>query len=273
MADESEGATALAKGGWVSVAKARAVVVDDEPLGRANVVSVLGGRADVQFVGEAASVEAAVRTIEASVPDVVFLDVRLPDGDGFAVLERLAPRCDAVVVFVTAYDVHAIAAFEAAAIDYVLKPFSDERLHQALDRALVRLAERRARTVVEAAASRAAATPVPEPPRFARRITVRDGERYVYVSVAEIDWIEADGNLVKLHGGLTTRSLRLPLKDLVAHLDPAMFVRIHRSTVVRLAAVKEIQQWFGGEYRVLLNDGTPLTMTRTYRDEALRLFR
>ena len=248
------------------------MVVDDEPLGRANVISVLGKRGDVKFVAEAASVAEAVQTINSAAPDLVFLDVRMPDGDGFAALERLDPLRDPVVVFVTAYDAHAVAAFDAAAVDYVLKPFSDERLHHALDRALIRLAERRARTVVETTSSQHVPT-TPAPPRFARRITVRDGERYLYVSVAEIDWLEADGNIVKLHGRSGTQCLRLPLKEVVTHLDPALFVRIHRSTVVRVAAVREIQLWFGGDYRVLLHDGTELRMTRTYRDDALALFR
>jgi two-component system LytT family response regulator len=257
----------------------RAVIVDDEPLARDNVRLVLASQ-PVEWVAECGLGEEAIREIVAGDPDLVFLDIDLPDMDGFEVLGRLPAERRPAVVFVTAYREHAVEAFEVHAVDYVVKPFSEERLVAALERARSRIERGEVDGVWDRLAGLVdrldggeeppdTGLDTPSPP--ARRILVGDSDRQRFVPVDEVDWLEADGNYVRLHGPAGTPAVRSTLTGLLERLDPATFVRIHRGTVVNLDRVREIQPWFAGRYVVLMADGTELRVSRGYRDRLLRL--
>jgi two-component system LytT family response regulator len=253
----------------------RALIVDDEPLARDCVRLALRGAADVEVVGECGDGPAAVAAIHQWAPDLVFLDVQMPGLDGFGVVESVGPARMPAVVFVTAYDVHAIEAFRLHAADYLLKPFDDARFSEAL--AHVR---RSLRQVRDGALARqllgllgdVRATPAPvTPPRgYATRVLVRHGERLEFVPLDSVDWIETAGNYVRLHAGDRVESVRTTLAALVDQLDPAVFVRIHRSTVVNVTRVRSLHPWFGGDYTATLTDGRELRVSRHYRDLLLR---
>ncbi len=262
-------------------ARVRVLVVDDEPLARRTLRVLLGEDAEVEVVGEAGNGAEAVELIRTLAPDLVFLDVQMPEMDGFAVLRALEPGQVPAVVFVTAFDEHAVRAFDSEAADYLLKPFDDERFARALARAKARIGDRRVRELASrlaAALSPAApAAPVAEPapprpaapaaePKYADRLVLKDTGRITFVDVAAIDWIEADDYVVKLHAGAKTHLLREPLRDLERRLDPRRFARIHRSTIVNIGSVKELQPYFHGDYVVIMRDGTRLRLARTRRD-------
>jgi two-component system LytT family response regulator len=247
-----------------------AVIVDDEVLSRRAIKLALRARGDVDVVGEAASVaEAVARGTDLS-PDLLLLDVQLPDGDGFDVLRGLAGRADPAVVMVTAFDAHAIRAFEHQAIDYVLKPFTDARVRQAVDRA-VRDREQRTAAERTLALERALAqVGGGGPAGFARRLLVKSSGASMFVDVPSIDWLEASANYVTLHVGKQTFLVRGPLTAVLASLDPAEFVRIHRSRAVQIRRIREIQPWFTGDFIAVLHDGQRLRVSRHYRDELLK---
>jgi two-component system, LytTR family, response regulator len=237
----------------------RTLIVDDEPLARRGLRVRLARRPGVEVVGECASGRAAVEAIRALAPDLVLLDVQMPGLDGFAVVDAAtaAVGVDAmpVVVFVTAHDEHALRAFEAQALDYVLKPIAAARLDRALDRAERRVAERRERR--ERAAD-------PEAPLD--RFLVTRGGRVVVVPVDVVDWIEADGDYVRLHVGRDRHLLRETMGRLEARLDPRRFVRIHRSVICNVDRIAELHPHLNREYVVVLHDGTRLKLSRSYRD-------
>ena len=249
----------------------RAVIVDDEPLARDAVRLALARAVDVEVVAECGDGEAAVRAIQAHEPDLVFLDVQMPGLDGFDVIERIGEARMPGVVFVTAYDEHALRAFEVHALDYVLKPFDDARFADVLRHARLRLAQERdgetARTL--AALLREAAVPG-RSAAYARRIMIEEDERHRFVPVDAIDYLEADGNYVRLHAGTAEHRIRATLAGLLEQLDPRQFIRIHRSTVVNVNRIDEIQPWFGGDYVAILRDGRKLKVSRRYRDGLLR---
>lgn len=255
-----------------------AVLVDDEPLARDNVRLVLEG-APIEWLAECGTGADALDAIVEHGPEVVFLDIELPDFDGFEVLARLPAHRRPAVVFVTAWREHAVEAFEAHAVDYVVKPFGQERLRDALDRVRERIARRevgalwdRLDALASAVDGRSRdATNESGPDPYARRILVGDRDRQRFLSVHEIEWLESDGNYVRLHASGGTHAVRSTMTDLLARLDPATFVRIHRGTAVNLDRVREIQPWFAGRYLVLLEDGTELRVSRGYRDDLLRL--
>jgi two-component system LytT family response regulator len=240
--------------------KIRAAIVDDEPLARERLRTLLRAEGDVSVVAECAEGRAAVRAIETHRPDVVFLDVQMPEMDGFAVLQALSPRRVPNVVFVTAYDKYALQAFDVHAVDYLLKPFDRDRFRRALARV---------RAAVEAG----------EPPtprllalleRLRRegrldRLVVKSRGRIVFLRADEIDWIEAAGNYVRVHAGKEAHLMRETLGTLEERLDHGRFVRIHRSTIVNLDSVKELVPSFHGDYVVRLRDGTELVLSRSFR--------
>jgi two-component system LytT family response regulator len=257
----------------------RALIVDDEALARQRVRRLLGAAPDVEIVGECASGEEALEAIRAQRPDVVFLDVQMPALDGFGVVSRLDPGTAPMVVFVTAFDQHAVRAFEASALDYLLKPVDPARLRAALDRVRARreldtAAERWARLVAAVGAAPEAPAPAPaalsratpRPSRWLERVLVREQERMFFVRAADIDWIEAYGNYARLHVGPRVHLVRCTMRALEGELDPTRFARIHRSTIVNLDRVCEMQPWFSGDYAVILSDGTRLRLSRWYRD-------
>jgi two-component system, LytTR family, response regulator len=264
-------------------APVRVLVVDDEPLARRTLLLLLSADPQVEVVGEAGNGARALEMIRELAPDLVFLDVQMPEMDGFAVLRALEAERAPAVVFVTAYDDHAVRAFDANAADYLLKPFDDERFARALARAKGRVGDRRVRELAVRLAGMLGGAPLPalsQPPRpqtpppaapepaaYADRIVLKDAGRITFVETAAIDWIEADDYVVRLHAGAATHLLREPLRDLERRLDPRRFVRIHRSTIVNLRSVKELQPYFHGDYVVILRDGTRLRLSRSRREK------
>ncbi len=237
----------------------RVVVVDDERLARQRLKRLLTGMGIAEFAGEAADGASAVACIAATKPDVVLLDVQMPEQDGFDVVRRLTtPR--PLVIFVTAYDEFAVDAFEVHAVDYLLKPVSRERLLAAL----VRAGERLARPV-DLQAALAALLDQVVPTRAIERLPVRSQGRIDLVEVSSVDWIEAANNYAILHCGRRTHILRDTLSRLEQRLDAARFVRIHRSTIVRIDRIVRLDVAMRGDYDVTLNDGTHLTLSRTHR--------
>lgn len=220
----------------------RVAVVDDEPLARRRVERLLAAHADVEIVASVGDAEAAIAALPACAPDLVLLDVRLPRRDGFDVAAALADT-GAEIVFVTAHDEYAVRAFAAGALDYLCKPVDDHQLARALERIRAR---------------RTAAVRVD-------RLAVRDGGRFVFVPVAELDAVIAAGNYVELRAAGKVYTLRTTLAALTARLDPTAFVRIHRSVVVRVARIAAIEPLFRGEYLVTLADGATFTSARTCR--------
>jgi two-component system LytT family response regulator len=243
----------------------RVLIVDDEPLAREGVRLHLEGEADVAVVGEAENGEEAVEHIHVLAPDLVFLDVQMPGLDGFGVVETIGADRMPVTIFSTAYDQFALRAFDAHAIDYLLKPFDPERFRRSLDRARHQIRGRK-RSDVEDRLS-ALLGDLRGRKEFLDRIVVRSGGRILILRVGDIDWLEAASNYVRIHAGGRQYLLRDTMSNLEARLDPDQFVRIHRSTIVRMDRIKELEPLFQGDYVLILEDGTRLTSSRGYRDK------
>lgn len=246
----------------------RALVVDDEPLARTALLRLLKRDREINVVGQCGDGESAVQAIVEQRPDLVFLDIQMPEMDGFQVLEAVGVEQMPVTIFVTAYDRYAIRAFDANAVDYLLKPFAPERLTRAVARARDRLQGRQDN---ESAKKLFALLGSRHPTDYAQRIAVPSGGRIVFVAVAEIDWIEAEGNYARLHVGRRVYDVRETLRALVEKLDPREFVRIHRSTIVNVGRIREVQPWFQGSHLVQLQSGEELRMSRYQRDAVERL--
>ena len=255
----------------------RALIVDDEALARDTVRRLLGGDADVEVVGDCAGGDEAIRRIREVEPDIVFLDVQMPEVDGFEVLRRARPTLVPAVVFVTAHDVYALRAFEAEALDYLLKPFDDDRFLRVLERAKARVREHRTlrlagRLVAELdGAGRPARESGAAPSSWAERIPVRQDGRVVFVRVEEVDWIEAADYCVRVHAGGRAHLIRESMRELESRLDPARFFRIHRSALVNVGRIRELEPHFHGEYVVVMQDGARLRLSRGRRDRLHRL--
>ena len=243
----------------------RTLIVDDEPLGRERIRTLLSGDPEIEIVGECSDGRQAVQAIEKIHPDLLFLDVQMPEMDGFAVLEAVAGDGMPAVIFVTAYDKYAIRAFEVHALDYLLKSFDRERFSSAVHRAKTEIARARNHKLD----TRLAALLEDLQSRRKRltRVVIRSGGRISFLRVEEIDWIEAADNYARLHVGRDAHLLRETMQSLAARLDPDKFLRIHRSTIVNLDRIKELLPLFHGDYTVLLRDGTELTLTRSYREK------
>ncbi len=246
-------------------------MVDDEAPARRKVLRLLREEPDVQILGDVESGEAAVAAIRRLKPDAVFLDVQMPGKDGFSVIESIGADNMPPVVFVTAHDHFALRAFEVHAFDYLLKPFTEERFKQVLRRIRevhTRSTEHLASRLTEMLGA------LQKQRTFPDRILVETDSRAYFVAVSEISWIEADGNYVHLHCGSQKHTLRSTLENIQNSLDPKLFVRINRSTLVRLDFIHELQPWFHGEYKVILKNKAELRWTRRYvgqRPELLRL--
>jgi two-component system LytT family response regulator len=253
----------------------RAVVADDEPVARAAVVTLLAREPAVTLVGEAGSGAEAVAAVRSLRPDLLFLDVQMPAGDGFQVLEALGSDVPPAVVFVTAFDEHAVRAFEVHALDYLVKPFGRPRFAAAVARAVARLRAEQAlshRRTLEAlvATRRTGETPGRLEPGSARpeRLAVRTGTRTLLVEVKDLDWIDAEGDYARLHAQGRVHLVSTRLHVLEELLDPAAFVRIHRSVIVSLARVRELEREEDGGGAVVLAGGVRLRVSRS-RWEAL----
>ncbi|MGD2152417.1 MAG: LytTR family DNA-binding domain-containing protein [Gemmatimonadales bacterium] len=260
----------------------RVLIVDDEAVSRAGLRAILSGEPDIQVVGECGTGEQAADMIEESEPDIVFLDIRMPDLDGFGVLERIGAEQRPVIVFTTAYDEYAVDAFDVQATDYVLKPFGEDRVKEATERARNEVRRKRSELEHTQAQSEGAVplaqgespdSVVPGDHVYPAYLAVKARERVCLVPVTEVDWIEADGDHVKLHVGSTSYRVRERLRDVEERLDPNRFVRIHRSSIVQLSRIKELQPFFHGDYVVVLRDGTKLRLTRSRRDAVERLLK
>lgn len=234
----------------------RVAIVDDEPLARLAVKARLARRADVEVVAEWSDGEAAASGIAALRPDLVFLDVEMPGRSGLEVLAALPPRERPMTILLTAYDCFALRAFDLAALDYLLKPVDDERLDEAVERALTALPYRR-----RGADSPAAA---PAPVQWTRSFAVRAGTRTVLVQAADVERIEADGDYATLHAGGKTWLVRERLHTLATRLDPLQFQRVHRSAIVRLDMVAELRALTNRDALLRLRDGSLLRASRTY---------
>ena len=241
----------------------RAVIVDDESPARTRIRELLRATPDVEIIDECSNGREAVRSISANSPDLVFLDIQMPELDGFAVIEALGPEHLPAVIFVTAYDHYAVQAFEVNAIDYLLKPFDRQRFQTALSRARDHLQMNNKGELNQQLNTLLRQLKTPQ--KQAERFVVKSGGRVFFLKNEEIDWIEAAGNYVRLHVGTETHLLRETMNAIQKKIDPSRFIRIHRSTFVNVEKIKELQPWFHGEYVVIMRDGTQLTMSRSYR--------
>lgn len=249
----------------MSKAPLRAVIVDDEPRVRTSLRHALSAAENVEVVAECGGGAEAIDAIRAESPDVVFLDIMMPEIDGFDVVEAIGPDRMPPVVFVTAHEVSAVRAFEAAAVDYVLKPFDDERILRSLERLpsagrSSKLAGRLERLLERREAS----------DRPATRILVPTDRGQAFLPVESIYWFEADGKYVKLHTRDGTHRIRATLRDTCAALDPSRFVRVHRSSVLDVDRIHEIEPWFGGDHVAILKTGEKVKVSRTYASDLLR---
>jgi two-component system LytT family response regulator len=229
--------------------KIRAVVVDDEPLARSNLKVLLRRDPEVEIVGECKSGMEALAEIRRKKPELVFLDVQMPECDGFDVLEQLGSEMPPALVFVTAYDQYALRAFEAGALDYLLKPFDNARFERALERAKERIEQGK------------------ETPRKIERLAIKNAGQVLFQKISEIDWIEAADYYVCLHVGAKTHLLRRSMSDVDQQLEQAAFCRIHRSAIVNLERVRQLEISEDGGTDVVLSSGTRLRLSRRYRKE------
>lgn len=226
----------------------RVLIVDDEAPARANLKALLRRHADIELLAECDTGAAALDAIRHMRPDLLFLDIQMPECDGFDVLEMLGGEQPAAIIFVTAYDQHALRAFDVGALDYLLKPYSDERFNTALARARERL-------------QRAQQAPA--------RLVLKQAGQVLFLPVADIDWIGAADYYASLHAGTQTHLLRRSIAELQQDLDPATFCRIHRSTIINLARLQSIELGADGEQEAVLTNGTRLRISRSYRKTLL----
>jgi two-component system LytT family response regulator len=243
----------------------RVLIADDEAPARQKVRRFLAGEPDVEIVGEAATGAEAVQAIRDRAPDVIFLDVQMPVLDGFGVIDEVGVDAMPHVVFVTAYDEHALRAFEVRALDYLLKPVTPDRFRAVLARVRAQLARRDGASADLAARLDQLLGTLSSKPRYLRRLLVEDGVKALLLPVEQIDLLRAERNYVRLHAKGATYTLRASLGAMAERLDPDRFLRINRSEIVRLDAVKELHPWFHGDYRVVMHDGATLTWSRRYR--------
>ncbi len=246
--------------------KLRALIVDDEPPARAILREMLKDDAEVEVIGECANGQEAMKALATQSPDLMFLDIQMPEMDGFALLEALDSDQIPNVIFVTAYDRYAVRAFEVAAVDYLLKPFNYARLAKALQRAKSNLraggSADRNRQVIELLRQINARA------EYLDRFVVKNNGRTLLVPVDEVDWIEADGNYLLLHTGQDKHLLRETLQNMEQRLNPRKFLRIHRSAIVNLDRIKELQTHVNGEdHLVILKDASQLTLSRRYKEK------
>ncbi|MBV9957483.1 MAG: response regulator transcription factor [Acidobacteria bacterium] len=243
----------------------RAIVVDDEMLARQIIREMLANDAEVEIVAECVNGREAVEAIQAHKPDLLFLDIQMPEVAGFEVLEAMKGERLPGVIFVTAYDQYAVRAFEYHALDYLLKPFDRERFEMAVSRAKAQLRrdrngelDRRILALLEALKAES---------KYVDRLVIKNGGRVFFLESGEVNWIEAEGNYVRLHTDKKAHLLRETISSLEEQLDPKKFLRVHRSTIVRIDSIRELQPWFHGEYHIILHDGTKLTLSRNYREQ------
>lgn len=254
----------------------KAIIVDDEPIARRNLQALLKDDPDIEVIGLCAGGSEAVKVIRKTPPDLLFLDIQMPETDGFAVLKKINISSIPAIVFVTAYDQYALKAFEAHALDYLLKPFTDERFAVMLERAKNQIRQRHAAELnrkLHALLLEHAEQQEPLTGTYVNRFLIKEASRVFFVKAEEIDWVEAADYYVSLHVGNKAHLLRETMSDLESKLDPAKFLRIHRSAIVNLHRVKEVLTRPGGEYFAVMKDGTQLKLSRSRRDQLEALLR
>lgn len=245
------------------VKQIRALVIDDEPLARGMIREMLEHDPEAELVGECANGSEAIDAIRSLSPDIVFLDVQMPELGGFEVLDSLTESELPTIIFVTAYDQYALRAFEVHACDYLLKPFDRERFDKAWQRAKGCVSEgrvnRRDSDILALLEELKAGS------KYIERLVIKAEGRVFFLDVDDIHYVEAEGNYVSVHNGQKSYLLRETISGLESQLDPKKFLRIHRSTIVKIDRIKELQPWFHGEYRVILEGGKQLMLSRNYR--------
>jgi len=251
------------------VEKIRALIVDDEPLAREGIHMRLKQEPDIEVIGVCGNGREAVTTILREVPDLVFLDIQMPRLDGFGVIESVGVAPMPHVIFVTAYDEHALRAFEVNALDYLLKPVDSERFFETLERARDRIRGKNLEAITEQLHKMMSALKVER--KYLERLSIKSGGRIIFLGVDDIDWIEAADNYVQVHAGRESHLLHATMNSLESRLDPDQFLRIHRSAIVNIERIKELHPMFHGEYRVILKDGAQLTSGRGYRENLQKL--
>ncbi|HJZ69824.1 MAG TPA: LytTR family DNA-binding domain-containing protein [Blastocatellia bacterium] len=243
----------------------RTVIADDEFLARERIRDMLAADPTIEIVAECANGEEAIDSIRRYAPDLVFLDVEMPGTDGFAVLEALPTEILPTIIFITAYDQYAVRAFEVYALDYLLKPFDRERFDKAVSRAKDQIARERSDALGERILR--AIEDIKARPVHLERLVIKLSGHVFFMKTEEIDWLEAEGNYVRLHSGKDSYLLRDTIGALESKLDPKRFIRVHRSAIVNVDRISELQPWFHGEYRIVLREGVQLTLSRSYRDK------
>jgi len=238
--------------------------VDDESLARERIREMLEGDPEIEIVGDCANGKEAIQAISKLKPDLIFLDVEMPGIDGFQVLQSLEAAEMPVVIFVTAYDQYAVRAFDTFALDYLLKPFDRERFERSVRRAktqLLKISDSMNERILSALEQ------IKTRPVHLERLVIKMNGHVFFIKAAEIDWLEAEGNYVRLHAGKESYLLRDTISALEAQLDPKQFLRVHRSAIVNIDRIQELQPWFHGEYRIILREGVQLTLSRSYREK------
>jgi two-component system LytT family response regulator len=242
----------------------RVLIVDDEPISRRRLRRLIALESECELAGECENGLEAVRLLEREKIDILFLDVQMPEMDGFEVVHAIS-RARPLIIFTSAYDEYALKAFEVHAFDYLLKPFDRRRFRESVQRARAQLTQAKPALaddrILRLFENLAGARNAPD------RIAIRNNGRVIFLKLGEIDWIEAADNYVCLHCGKDTHVLRETMSELEARLDPVRFIRVHRSAIVNLDCIKELQPWFRGDYKVMLNDGTELTLTKNHREK------
>lgn len=241
-----------------------ALIVDDEPPGRHKIREMLKHESNIEIIGECTNGVEAVEAIQSKKPDLVFLDVQMPELDGFGVIKKIGVNNLPEIIFVTAYDQYALQAFEVHALDYLLKPFDKERFQNALQRAKDHILQRDQNDIGQKLLSMLQELKLDQ--KHSDRLVIKSGGKVFFLKTDEVDWIEAAGNYVRLHAGGESHLLRETMSGIQKKLNPNQFIRIHRSTFVNIEQIKELQPWFHGEYVVILKEGTQLTMSRSYRN-------
>ncbi len=243
----------------------KTLIVDDEPPARSVIRNMLDDEADIEIVGESTNGKDALDAIAELAPDLVFLDIEMPEMDGLSLVEALDGVATPAIIFVTAYNQYAAKAFDVAAVDYLLKPFDHERMAVALNRAKANLRERtdedRSDQLIELLRHLTARE------NLLDRFVIKNSGRVLLVPVIDVDWIEACGNYIVLHAGPNKHIVRETMKQTELRLDPKMFVRIHRSTIVNIGRISELLVHFNEEHLVVLKDGSQLTLSRRFRDK------
>jgi two-component system, LytTR family, response regulator len=249
--------------------KIRTLIVDDMLLARKRVKRFLHTDPDIEIIGECSDGRDAIEAIKNLSPDLIFLDVQMPELDGFEVLEAVGSDSISEVIFITAYDQFALRAFEVHALDYLLKPFDFERLRKAVDRAKSQIKQKQTGDIDKRLS--ALINDIKAGHKYLKRLIVKAAGRTIFLLVEEIDWIEAAGNYLRLQAGKESYMIRERMSQMESKLDPDKFVRIHRSTLVNIDRIKELQPLFNGDQLVILRDGKQLTMSRTYRERLMSI--